>query len=64
VTTAGVVYGGDSISGAATTASTPAASSDQRGERDAGGRMIPFSTAHAASCVRVVKPCFAKALAT
>ena len=36
----------------------------QRVGRDAGGRLMPFSTAHAASCVRDANPSFASALAT
>lgn len=36
----------------------------QRRERAVGWRAIPFSTAHAASRVREVKPSFASALAT
>ena len=36
----------------------------QRTERDVGGRVMPISTAHAASCVRDANPSLARALAT
>ena len=37
---------------------------DQRAERDVGGRVIPRSTAQAASCVRELNPSLPRALAT